>query len=862
MRPFKNFGLAVLAALPLVAGAQNTPASQMEKLSRGLVVVPSASGTGRFISWRMFGTDNDSTTFDILCDGQPMKRNITGTTSYVDRAGQAYNKYQIVTYQEGGIRDTTDAVKSWSDIYYSLPLARPAGGTLDGAEYTYSPNDCSVGDVDGDGDYEIILKWDPSNAKDNSQSGKTGNVYLDCYKLDGTMLWRIDLGPNIRAGAHYTQFLVYDFDGDGKSEVICKTGPGSIDGKGVYVSQAATDNDIKKVDDTKDHRTSAGRINSGQEYLTVFNGETGAAMHTIFYNPNRNATYGGDPAGLFNWDDRSGKTDNGSYGNRGERYLATVAYLDGADRNPSAVMCRGYYTYAFVWAVDFNGKELKHKWLHYSKSANDVEVTDADWNKTTAKYTTNTRGGAGSHTAYGNGNHNISCADVDGDGCDEIIWGSAAIDNDGSLLYATGYGHGDAIHLADLIPDRPGLEVFQVHESKDDYHGWDLHDAATGEIIHNGIIPNADNGRGIAADIDADNRGYEFSSASDRSVRNAKTGQVIASGSTSLNFRAYWDGDLCDELLDGNKMDKWNGNGTSRVYPKAGKNFYDIASSSTCNSTKSTPNLLADILGDWREEVILWDASDAAHLNIFTTNVETSFRVPTLMHDHTYRMGITWQNTAYNQPPHLGYYLPDLFTTSYFLTGPGEMEQTVNVGDSIKTISFGWKNSSAASLFKSVCPDGTVKNGAAMDGFSYSRSLTNKRITIEGAPAELGTYEFIIKSGTNVVDKSYRMDTIRIHSVNSTAIAGVGGKASGEWVKIAGGNTVGDALTLSFDLVRPQTVRIGVYSMTGAKVFGCDWFAGNGAPFEIAGLGRLAGGVYMLRVDSSEGTFARKFIKR
>ncbi len=862
MNRLRKLTIAVLAVFAAGAGAQNTPVSQMEQLSRGLVVVPSANGTGRFISWRMLGTDNDSTFFEVLADGFSLKKNITGTTSYVDRTGTANTKYQIVTRQEGDVRDTTEVVKSWNDIYLSLPLDRPAGGTLDGAEYTYSPNDCSVGDVDGDGNYEIILKWDPSNSKDNSQGGKTGNVYLDCYKLDGTKLWRIDLGSNIRAGAHYTQFLVYDFDKDGKAELICKTAPGSIDGKGIYVNQVATDDEIKGADNTKDHRSSAGRINGGQEYLTVFDGETGAAVHTIFYNPNRNGTYGGDKAGSFNWDDRSGRTDNGSYGNRGERYLATVAYLDGPESNPSAVMCRGYYTYAFVWAVDFDGKELKHKWLHYSKSTKAVDVTDADWNKQTYTYTTNARGGAGSFTAYGNGNHNISCADVDGDGCDEIIWGSAAVDNDGKLLYATGYGHGDAIHLSDLIPDRPGLEVMQVHESKDDYHGWDIHDAATGEIIHNGIIANTDNGRGIAADLDSEYRGFEFCSAADRSVRNAQTGNPISSGSTSVNFRAYWDGDLQDELLDGNKMDKWNGSGTSRVYPKSGKNFYDIASSSSCNSTKSTPNFLGDILGDWREEVILWDGSTSSHLNIFTTNVETQFRVPTLMHDHTYRMGITWQNTAYNQPPHLGYYLPDLFATEYVYSGPGEMEQTVVNGDSIETIMLTWKNSAAASLFRSVTPGGAVINGAVPEGFSYTRSLLNKTLTIKGTPQEIGTYEIIIKSGANVVDKTSRMDTIRIHSMEPSAIEAVTGAEAGEWVKVLGSNVVTDNIALGFTLKRAQTVKVGIYSMTGAKVFGCDWFTGSNAPLEIGGLGRLAGGVYMLRVDSSEGTFARKFIKR
>ncbi|MDE5949236.1 MAG: rhamnogalacturonan lyase, partial [Prevotella sp.] len=582
----------------------------MEKLTRGVVSVPTASGTGRFISWRFLGTDHPNTTFDVLCDGVVVKSDISDKTNFVHTTGSAGKKYQIVTKVNGEIVETSDEAMVFDDIYKQLPLDKPADGTnIKGYTYSYTPNDCSVGDVDGDGEYEIILKWDPSNSQDNghADSGSdewTGNVLLDCYKLDGTKLWRIDLGNNIRAGAHYTQFLVYDFDGDGKAELICKTAPGSIDGQGEYVNQAATNATIKAHNNTAQYYNASGHVLSGPEYLTVFNGETGKAVHTIWYNPNRSGTYnkvGAHPSDKNFWGD--------NYGNRCERYLACVAHLDGADKNASAVMVRGYYTRAYLWAVDFDGSELKTKWLHASVSGTKAEHYDADWNMTSKVYTTNTRGGTGSKTMYGNGNHNISVADVDGDGCDEILFGSAALNNDGKLLYATGFGHGDAIHVSDLVPSRPGLEVFQVHE--DSPYGWDLHDAATGEILYS-ATSSGDNGRGLAADIDATNPGAEFCSASDRQIRSATTGEVISTKNTSVNFRAYWDGDLQEELLDGNQMDKWNGNGTSRIYPKSGKNFYDIANSSTCNSTKKTPNLLADILGDWREELILWDGSTGA----------------------------------------------------------------------------------------------------------------------------------------------------------------------------------------------------------------------------------------------------------
>ena len=637
----------------LYSKAQITPISQMEKLDRGLVALPANSGSGNFVSWRFLGTDDNNARFDLLRNGTTIASDLE-VTNYKDASGNSSSEYQVITKVNGEVISTSDPVKAWGDVYKKLKLDRPAKGALGG---TYSPNDCSVGDVDGDGEYELFVKWDPNNSKDNSQSDKTDNVYIDCYKFDGTKLWRIDLGVNIRAGAHYTQFQVFDYDGDSKAEMMCKTAPGSKDGLGNYVNQAATNDKIKAADNTKDWRTSAGRINGGHEYLTVFNGETGAAIHTIAYYPNRNAKPElSEAAGSYNWDDRSGKNDKGDYGNRGERYLAATAYLDGPDHNPSGIFCRGYYTFAHIWAVDFDGQQLKTRWLHSSDSRTTYKLRDAEGNQKTLKGSICTSG-LKRYTMYANGNHNMSIADVDGDGKDEIIWGSAALDDDGKMLYATGFGHGDAIHLGDFNPDRPGLEVFEVHEEKGTY-AWDLHDAATGEILFKGGPEGVDNGRGMCAQLDPKHRGAYFSSASERQQRSATTGEIASSVQASVNFRIYWDGDLQEELLDGTKIDKWTASGTTRLYIK-GKNPYDYNASSSCNSTKATPNLQADIFGDWREEIILWSTNDNATLNIFTTNTPTTYRVPTLMHDHTYRMGICWQNTAYNQPPHLGYYLPD-----------------------------------------------------------------------------------------------------------------------------------------------------------------------------------------------------------
>ena len=654
----------------MTAQAPDTPASQQEQLDRGFVRI-NTTATLSFLSWRLLDSDNAHTSFLVLKDGKMEGDTIRNATS-IRMTSTATTEFQLVTLQNGAPIDTIAPITFNKLGYHLLQLERPAAGSNSGGEYTYSPNDCSVGDVDGDGQYEIIVKWDPSNSKDNSQEGMTGNVYLDCYRLfTGEKLWRIDLGVNIRAGAHYTQFLVYDFDKDGKAELICKTAPGSKDAAGEYVNKVADNTTIRMASNTKDWRNSGGRIDGGHEYLTVFEGLTGKAIHTIAYYPNRNAEAKlSEASGTFNWDDRSGKKDYSSYGNRGERYLACVAYLGGKEERPSAVMCRGYYTYAYLWAVDFDGEKLKTRWLHSSDKKTTYKLMDADGKQQT--YTPSAcSSGMGRNTMYANGNHNLSVGDVDGDGCDEIIWGSAALDHDGKMLYAVGFGHGDAIHLGDMNPDRPGLELFDIHEEKGEF-AWDLHDAATGEIIWKGGQEGADNGRGLAADIVAGSRGYEFWSAyggisktsRNQNPYNAISGKEVGSRSASMNFRIYWDGDVYDELLDGTSITKWSTSANTALgihsTSTSQKSFAALGiSPSSCNGTKSTPCLQADLFGDWREEVVWWNKNNPSQLYILSSTTDTKYRVPTLMHDHVYRMGIAWQNCAYNQPPHLGYYLPD-----------------------------------------------------------------------------------------------------------------------------------------------------------------------------------------------------------
>jgi rhamnogalacturonan endolyase len=587
----------------------------MERLDRGFVAV--RSGGGYFLSWRLWGNEGPDVAFNLYRGGTRLNAApLTAATSYLDSSAPAGSAYEVRAVADGAEQSGGEKALVLSDPYLSIPLQRPAGGTTpDGVAYTYSPNDLSVGDFDGDGRYEIVVKWDPSNSHDNSQAGHTGNVFLDAYTLEGARLWRIDLGRNIRAGAHYTQFLVYDFDGDGLAELICKTAPGTRDASGAYLSKGPA----AAADHAADYRNSDGYILSGPEYLTVF-GPDGKEKATLDYDPPRGS--------VSSWGD--------SYGNRVDRFLAGVAYLDG--KRPSALFCRGYYNgqsgkgpgRTFIWAVDWRDGRLTRRWTF---------DTDAD-------------GLAG---FIHQGAHSLTVGDVDGDGRDDLVYGAMAIGSDGKTLYNTGLCHGDALHMSDMLPSRPGLEVWMVHEDPSCYGsvGLEFRDARTGKLIFGVDGEGADVGRGVAGDIDPRYPGYEMWGS---------RGGLMSAGGTRIadktpgpkNFMAWWDGDLLRELLDDTGIGKWDyAAGKSASLLDAGK-----AGALSDNGTKAVPGLSADILGDWREEVI-WRHSDNAHLLLYTTTIATQYRFPTLMHDPKYRLDVAWQNVGYNQPPHPGFFLGD-----------------------------------------------------------------------------------------------------------------------------------------------------------------------------------------------------------
>lgn len=584
---------------------------QMEYLTRGVYAV--SSGNGKvFVSWRLLGTENSDLSFNLYrtANGKTVKLNkapLQTATGFTDESvdTNTVNKYTVkaIVNKKEESQGSSFTLAANAKPYLSIPLQTPAG---------YSANDASVGDMDGDGVYEIVVHM-TGRAKDNSQAGITDVPIFQCYKLDGTFLWQINLGKNIREGAHYTQFMVYDLDGDGKAEIAMKTADGSIDGKGTVIG-----------DSTKDYRNEKGYILSGPEYLTVFNGLTGAAISTVSYDPPRY------PTSLNPTTEELKAMWGDGYGNRMDRFLACIAYLDG--KHPSLVMCRGYYTRTILAAWDLKGQILVKRWVFDSNDP-------------------------GNKPYAGQGNHNLTVTDVDDDGKDEIVYGQMTVDDNGKGLYTTGIGHADALHVSDLDPQRPGLEVFSIQERFGDA-GANFRDAKTGEVIwKKASIKAGDDGegpgRGLALDIDPRYPGFEcwVAGAGIRGMFDSK-GNVIAEKTPACNMGIYWDGDALSEILNGVNISKWDYINSTSVKLFDGRDYNCVSN----NGTKSNPCLSADLFGDWREEIVCRTA-DSKELRIFSTSIPTEIKLYTLMHNPQYRLSIAWQNVAYNQPPHVSYYI-------------------------------------------------------------------------------------------------------------------------------------------------------------------------------------------------------------
>ncbi|WP_229693410.1 rhamnogalacturonan lyase [Lentzea pudingi] len=719
--------------LPATAQAWQPSPAPLEHLDRGLVASTTAGGV--HLSWRLLGREatGAGTTglrgpdFVVYRDGKRLAT-VTDSTTYLDPSPTAGARYQVAPVVHGVTLGRSKAVTAWTNHYHDLPLRKPADGvTPAGESYTYSANDVSVGDVDGDGQYEYVVKWDPSNSKDVSQVGYTGPVYLDTYRFDGTLLHRVDLGVNIRAGAHYTQFLVHDFDGDGRAELMTKTAPGTKvvgrDGRSRYVTMpredvragySHSDDHRLSPDGYRDHligmfrswhahpevvagrwpatieqalgiepryayplsqqdaaaladhfmdvyapsrsannklRQFAGFVVSGPEYLTVFDGATGRELQTVRYEPGR-----GDD-GLM-WGDYA--MSRIEPGNRVDRFLAGVAHLDG--KRPSAIFARGYYTRSAVAAYDWNGRRLTKRWL-----------ADSGWVPMTNPFRDSPHGRDGTNPSHAKmttqGAHSLSVADVDGDGRQEIVYGGATLDHDGSLLYsstgvlppgsadpgaAVRVGHGDALHVTDIDPNRPGLETYMVHEgARSAPYGYTLRDARTGEVVY-GAYSGMDTGRGMVGDVRPDVPGLEtwasMPGGSDSAGIRSADGRQLDTRSPGTNTSIRWAGDMTTQIVNGAQdvtptIDDWR-RGT----------LLTATGTRTNNGTKGTPSLVADVFGDWREELVV-RTQDSSALRFYTSTEPTNRKMYTLMHDRQYRVEVARQQTAYNQPSYPGFYL-------------------------------------------------------------------------------------------------------------------------------------------------------------------------------------------------------------
>ncbi len=652
----------MLPAVKPKAG-KGDPGQRLEHLDRGLAAM--RTDRGIYLSWRLlydedpvFGSAESAVRFTVLRDGMPIAE-LEGMTNFTDEAGSADSVYQVRS--SGG--DSSAGVRPFGSgkNYFDIPLIRPENE--DGVPYTI--NDVSTGDLDGDGIPDLVVKWD-CGGLDNAVRGHTGKTLLDAYRLDGTHLWKnpIDLGPNIRSGPHYTQFLVYDLDRDGKSEIVCKTAPGSADAAGNYVSQAASSEEIRGADDSVDLRNEAGFVLTGDEFLTVFSGGTGEALDTIYY-PNQRID-------SEIWGD--------SYGNRSERYTGAVAWLDGS--RPYAVFMRGYYMgrnpddsqRQAACAVSFDGSRL-----HCGYSFDTYDAVRYGNKSASPAFTLEGRykgvdGYRRSNEIYaGEGNHNCAAADVDGDGKDEVLTGALCYEAESGdklgVKWCSFLGHGDALHIGDYDPAHPGYEFFTVHETggrnrlsgtKLDY-GMSVLDAADGSVLfHLGAA--GDTGRGMMANVGAggyyqiwarvqeDRETYSFLPVFMKTGAGYERSEIPEK---SQNFRIFWDGDLFDELLDGESgepltVSSWNGSYMEPVFRTEG--------AVSINDTKANPCLQADILGDWREELVM-AREDHEALRVFISDIPTDYAVMTLLHDPVYRAGVAAEQSGYNQPPHIGFYL-------------------------------------------------------------------------------------------------------------------------------------------------------------------------------------------------------------
>lgn len=587
---------------------------QMEALDRGFVAVKSADGV--FLSWRFLGTDAETLAFNIYKNGALLNpAPISEVTSYLDKSAESGAEYTLVPVLEGKeLAEDTEKAISFEE-YLSVPVKQYEVGD-------YDIYDASVGDLDGDGQYEIVVRRNPADM--NPQS-RTAYALLEAYELDGTHMWTIDIGPN-EINPVDLNFIVYDMNGDGRAEVIMRSFEGTTDGVGNQIGDVNGDG---KTDYSKANvvvMKDRSYLSEGPEFLSMYDGKTGAELARTDLLPAR------DPLNTWYGADR------GKQVKRASHFLFCVAYLDG--EKPSLVHFRGAWAACKVAAYDIVDGQFQ---VRFTIDCGKVDERD---------------------NTYNTGYHSIAVADVDYDGKDEIITGATAIDDDGTVMYtvkaarADGWvfklGHGDAFDVAVMNPDTPAYYVWACRETANLPVNIGLHDALTGEVLF-GQTKTKDTGRSRAADIDPESRGWEMWGSTNTPLQSVAGEVLCETCPSSMNMKMYWDGDLLAELVDHDSNSEMN------IYKwdweKKQLNTILTAEGSASNGgTKGQTCLIADIFGDWREELVVRTA-DNKEMRIYSTTAETAYRMPTLMHDVTYREAIAWQNNHYNQPANTSFYL-------------------------------------------------------------------------------------------------------------------------------------------------------------------------------------------------------------
>lgn len=811
-----------LSSFILGAVMATTSLDAMADGSRGLWAC--RSGNNVYASWRMRQSDAPkSTTYKLYADG-----NLVGTTTSKTNVSIPGN-YANATFslevlnKEGEIIDTQEGIKCDETSYRLLLLNHPGTYKLPtGNVVTYSPYDCSAYDMDGDGEQEIIMCWEGGTG---ATAEATAPPILDCLKLDGTLLWRINLGPNVLAGCRFT-FLCYDFDGDGYGELIAKTAQGSKDATGNFLSKGAA----AGANHWASSINGAGVItDGGKEWITCYSGRDGKELATIDYWPYFNIK--------SNWDDRSGKSDGNTYGHRGNWMKGCVAFLpvNGAAK-PCAVTTRGIYTYSYAAAWTWDGRTLSNLWKH-----------------------TSDRPGQG---IYGQGAHSITCGDVDGDGFDEIIVGAACLDHNGNVLWNSGLGHGDATHLGEFDPSNPGLEYFMITEENTAKYDCALLDARTGRVLMSKNQTGGDTGRGLILDCDDQFEGAECFEWSNAKIFTCKGYEFAdwhtgSTNSSSINGRIFWDGDLLEEYTDRGHVDKWNT--STKTWDRVYTFGYNIVvegqklqwGANTNNATKYNPCLQADILGDWREESIFWTVVNGHYyLTIYSTAMESQYKLPWLRDDHVYDMAVAWQNCGYNQPPHIGYspieYYKNLSQTPEPATltkhGAGPSVQELKPGEALVDFSYAFENGNNVTV--TGLPNGITYN------------IENGSVYISGvADDDPGEYEFrVFVSGEG--GDATKSGKITIIKEDATGLQTV----ETEVVQVYP-NPMKEFATVSVETTASKEIQWQLVDLTGAvKANGAFSTTTNGTVQFTLDRSTLENGAYLLFINVGEDRYQKVLI--